>query len=265
MLRAVLVGLILLNALFYCWTQGWLDDVVGIKAQGDREPERLARQIHPEQVIVLPPVLPASQSAAPALACLELGPLDGDAALASATQALAQAGIALGEWRDQASEQPGVMQTSWAVATIRMPNKDFQARKEATYKSMKIGYEDLPGPPSEVPTLVLSRHPSEKAAAAALEAFSQRALKGLRVLALRAPAQRHQLVFAEADAALQAKLAGLAISPGLIKPCETAAAGSAALPASVGDSVADSAASAASSPAPPAARSPAPATSASPR
>ena len=228
MLRALVLVLIVLNALFYGWTQGWLDEVVGIKARGDREPERLARQIHPEQVILLPAELPASSpassaAAAPALACLSLGPLDGDAALASTTQALTQAGITPSQWRDLVSEQPGVMQTTWAVATIRMPSKDFQARKEATYKSMKIDFEHLAAPASELPTLVLSRHPSEKAATAALEALSRRALKGLRVLALHAPAQRHRLVFAEADAQLQATLNGLAFEPGLIKPCAMAA------------------------------------------
>ena len=55
MLRALLAGLVLLNLLFFGWTQGWLDTVVGIKAQGDREPERLARQIHPELITILPP------------------------------------------------------------------------------------------------------------------------------------------------------------------------------------------------------------------
>ncbi len=263
MLRAVLAGLILLNALFYCWTQGWLDEVVGIKAIGDREPERLARQIHPEQVIVLRPASAASQSASAApesaIACLALGPLDGDEALAAATQALTQAGIATSQWREQSSAQPGLMQTSWAVATIRLPSKDFQARKEATYKSMKIDYEYLSAPPNELPSLVLSRHPSEKAATAALEAFSQRALKGLRVLALQTPAQRHRLVFAEADAGLQAKLTGLALAPGLIKPCELAPPAGPAAAASAASAPSPTSASA------PAARSPAPAASASPR
>lgn len=268
LLRAVLAGLILLNALFYCWTQGWLDDVVGIKARGDREPERLTRQIHPEQVVVLPPIdavaaVAAAASSAPASslsACLVLGPLDGDAALAAATQALAQAAITPKQWRDQASEQPGLMQTSWAVATIRLPNKDFQARKEATYKSMKIAYDHLAGPPDEVPTLVLSRHPSEKAAAAALEAFSQRALKGLRVLALQTPAQRHLLVFAEADTDLQAKLTKLDVLPlaASLKPCAIEPA----VPTSIKSAASAASSSSSATPAP---RSPAPAASASPR
>ncbi len=259
MLRAVVLVLIVLNALFYGWTQGWLDDVVGIKAQGDREPERLTRQIHPEQVVLLPAELPASSSssavvAAPALACLSLGPLDGDTVLASATQALTQAGITPGQWRDLVSEQPGVMQTTWAVATIRMPNKDFQVRKEATYKSMNIDFDHLSSPASELPTLVLSRHATEKAATAALDALSQRALKGLRVLALQTPVKRHRLVFAEADAQLQAKLSGLALAPGL-KPCAIAAA----YPSE------SASAAASTSQATPASHSPTPAASASPR
>ena len=266
MRRALVIGLMVLNALFYGWTQGWLDNVVGIKAQGDREPERLTRQIHPEQVVVLPAELPASSSssavgAAPALACLSLGPLDGDTALASATQALTQAGIAPSQWRDLVSEQPGVMQTTWAVATIRMPSKDFQARKEATYKSMKIDFEPLSSPPSELPTLVLSRHPTESAATAALEALSQRALKGLRVLALQTPAQRHRLVFAEANADLQAQLSSLALAPGTLKPCAIAAA----RPAQSTPSAVAAAASGSSTSATPATRSPAPAASATPR
>ncbi|CAN5160265.1 hypothetical protein BH11PSE10_BH11PSE10_08940 [soil metagenome] len=256
MLRALLAGAILLNALFFCWTQGWLDEVVGIKARGDREPERMARQLHPERVqLLLPPSEASAALAGSKRACLVLGPLDGDAALAAASQALAKAAIIPADWQDQASELAGV----WAVATIRLPSKDFQARKEETYKKLKISYEDLAGPPNEMPSLVLSRHASEKAAAAALENFSQRALKGLRVLPLQIPGKRHNLVFAEADTALQAKLAGLLATadPALpIKPC---AAGPAA------ESSTSPAASAAAAPASPAPSLPAPAASASSR
>ena len=230
MLRSVLAGLIVLNALFFGWTQGWLDEVVGIKARGDREPERLARQLHPEQVQLL--AVPAVEAPTPVAAaqlnqqaCLALGPLDSEAALAAAVQALTQAGVAPGDWKEQSSEAPGETQKTWAVATIRLTSKDFLARKEATYKSMKIAYEFLSSPADEQPTLVLSRHASEKAAAAALENFSQRALKGLRILPLQTPVRHHSLVFAEADAQLQAKLAAAPLlAASLLKPCAAAAA-----------------------------------------
>ncbi|MET0518279.1 MAG: hypothetical protein ABW005_05520, partial [Burkholderiaceae bacterium] len=165
-------------------------------------------------------------------ACLALGPLDGEAALQAAQAALQRAGVPVGEWQDRASEQAGV----WAVATIRLTTKDFQARKEETYKKLRISYDYLPGPPEEQPTLVLSRHPSAQAADAALEALSQRALKGLRVMQLQAPQKQHRLVFAQADGALQARLQGLrdaALSPGF-KPCEAAVSAPAAAAASAG-------------------------------
>ena len=64
--------------------------------------------------------------------------------------------------------------------------------------------------PDEQPSLLLSRHASEKAAEAALEAFSQRALKGLRVLQLQKAETSHKLRFEAADGALQAQLRTLA-------------------------------------------------------
>lgn len=225
MLRLLLAGLIVLNALFFGWTQGWLDEIVGIKARGDREPERMARQLHPESVQLLPPSAQAPMAvAATQRACLNLGPLEGDAALAAAIQALTQAGVAPENWKEQTSEQPGEIQKTWAVATIRLTSKDFLARKEATYKSLKIAYEFLNDPADEQPTLVLSRHTSEKAAAAALENFSQRALKGLRILPLQSAVRRHSLVFAEADAGLQAKLLALTTTATAlaVKPCVAA-------------------------------------------
>ncbi|MEJ6005959.1 hypothetical protein WG899_10405 [Paucibacter sp. AS339] len=202
MLRALVLLLLLLNALFFSWTQGWLDGVVGIKAGGQHEPERLTQQVHPERIVLLEP---KAAAALQTRACLESGPLAGDAALAEAQAALQRAGFTPADWQTQSSEQSGV----WAVASIKLPSKDFQARKEETYKKLKISYEFLSGMPDEMPTLLLSRHDSEKAAAAALEALSQRALKGLRVLQLQAPSKRHKLLLPQVDGLQQTRLAGL--------------------------------------------------------
>ena len=54
MLRAIVLLLLLANLGFYAWTQGQLDGVVGVRAQGDREPERLARQVRADSVRILP-------------------------------------------------------------------------------------------------------------------------------------------------------------------------------------------------------------------
>jgi hypothetical protein len=55
MLRLLVVLLLAANGLFYAWSQGWLDAVTGTRAQGEREPQRLQKQVHPEAVKVLPP------------------------------------------------------------------------------------------------------------------------------------------------------------------------------------------------------------------
>ena len=242
MLRALVLLLVLLNALFWGWTQGWLDQVIGIKARGDSEPERIAKQVHPERVTLLSP---QAAAALQTRSCLQLGPLSGDKALADAQAALQRAGFTASDWQAESSEQPGV----WAVASIRLPSKDFQARKEETYKKMRIAFEYLSGPPEELPTMVLSRHASDKAAQTALDALAQRQLKGLRVLQLQAPQSRHNLIIAKADGAQQAKLLSLAKEPALqggFKACVAQAAGPAASAASAAS--APAAASAASAP-----------------
>jgi len=202
MLRILFIAALLLNALVFAFTQGWLDSVTGLRARGDSDPARLARQVQPEQLQLLNAQAAKSVQAR---ACLEFGPLMGEDALRSVQAQLDKAGIAASQWQDQRAEQAGV----WAVATIRFPNKDFQQRKEETYKRMRINFEYLAGPPEEVPTMVLSRHGSEKAAEAALEAMSQRALKGLRVMQLQAASSLHVLRFAQADGVTQAKLRGI--------------------------------------------------------
>jgi len=71
MLRAALLLLVAANLLFFAWTRGWLDGVVGVRAQGEREPERLARQVRADQVVLLPA---DATPAAAGLSCVEAGP-----------------------------------------------------------------------------------------------------------------------------------------------------------------------------------------------
>lgn len=64
MLRALVLSLALANLGFYAWTQGWLDALLGSPGQGEREPERLARQVRPEVVRLLPAHAGSSVAAA---------------------------------------------------------------------------------------------------------------------------------------------------------------------------------------------------------
>lgn len=123
-MRTLLLALLLVNLVFFAWSQGWMAGV-GLGPVTQREPQRLALQIHPEQVQITPlasasatpaippqrapsaPAIPASEpstpvdasapaSAAPAkTVCRQIGPYGAleTEALAQAQSALAQAGL----------------------------------------------------------------------------------------------------------------------------------------------------------------------------
>lgn len=195
-MRVVVLVLLAVNALFFIWSRGWLDTVTGVPAQGGHEPQRVAGQQHPERI------QPLAASAVAALAqrsCLELGPLEGDAALSAAQAVLRAAGA---DVQVRSLQQPGV----WAVATIKLADADFRARKEATYKQMRLNYEPLEGLPAEQPAFVLSRHATQAEAAAASAALDRRGLKGLRLLELKTAVTRHTLVIPQADGLLASRL-----------------------------------------------------------
>lgn len=195
-MRVVVLVLLAVNALFFIWSRGWLDGVTGLPAEGGREPQRVAAQQHPDRI---QPLAASAAAAAAQRSCLELGPLEGDAALAAAQAALKSAGA---ETQVRSSEQAGV----WVVATIKLADPEFRARKEATYKGLRINFEPLEGLPAEQPAFVLSRHATQAEADNQAEAFDKRGLKGLRVLELKKPSNRHTLVIAQADGLLAARL-----------------------------------------------------------
>jgi len=199
MLRWLVLILLLINALFFGWTRGWLDDIVGLKARGDREPERIARQSHPEMITLLKP---QDLQALQVKTCVEFGPVDSEAVLLAAQAALLHAGIAASEMQAQHQILPGV----WAVVTAPLA-PEMLARKEETFRRLNLGFEALPA--GELKLLLLSRHDSEKAAAVALEAFEKRALKGLLVSSLQPPMKRHSLLLAQIEAGQAQGLRGL--------------------------------------------------------
>ncbi|MBV8470125.1 MAG: hypothetical protein JOY60_09740 [Burkholderiaceae bacterium] len=233
MLRTLVVLLLLLNLIVFGWTRGWMDSWSPLKARGDREPERVDQQQHAELVRILPT---QTARALQTRDCLELGPVREEslaAVQAQLVKASLNAGSGAGQWQDLKTEQGGV----WALASIKMPNKEFQQRKEETYRRLKISYEYLSGMPEEMPTMILSRHSSEKAAQAALDQAAQHSLKGLRVLPLQTPQTLHTLQFAQLDGVLKAQVQDLFRTPpqgaslhSCSAPPATAAAASAAAP-----------------------------------
>jgi len=204
MLRLFVVALLAANLAFYAWTQGWLDDVVGVRATGDREPERMARQVKPELIRVLPP-----QSAASAVAkarCLEAGPFatdeigGADAALQAALPAELRSRVATVKL-----DKPG----QWMVYMGKYPNREALQKKIEELKRRKVSYDEVRAPPSLDGGISLGRFDDRAGAERALAQFGQQGIQTARVVEVSPAGATFLLRAANADSALSARLAGL--------------------------------------------------------
>jgi len=183
MLRLAVVVLLLANLGFCAWTQGWLDDVVGVRAAGDREPERVTRQVKPELIQVLSPQ--AAASAAATTACLEAGPFGGDeiggadAALQSALPADTRSTVATVK-----IDRPA----QWIVYMGKYPNREALLKKAEELKRRNVKYDEVRSPPTLDGGLSLGRYDDRAAAERALAQFGQQGIQTARVAELSPPA-----------------------------------------------------------------------------
>jgi hypothetical protein len=216
-MRVLVVALLLANLVFYAWTQGWLDSVAGVRASGDREPERLQRQVRPEVVRILTPqaVAAAASAAEAGLACLEAGPFD-TASVGAAETALSST-LPSGTWTRSIIEPSG----RWIVYMGRYANRDAMKRKEDELNRAKVNFEELSGAPELEPGIALGRFSDRDAADTALAQLAQRGIHTARVLQVARLSTQHMLRVERADAELAAKVQGLkldALGRGFV-PC----------------------------------------------
>lgn len=203
MLKALIGGLLIANLGFFAWEQGWLDGVVGVRALGDREPERLARQLHPESIVLLAPSAAGDVSPASATGCLEAGPFD-EAQWASA-QTAAQAALPTLAWTTVNIDRPG----SWIVYMGRYATREAMARKEDELKRRQLTYDAIADNAPLAPGLSLGRFDERASAAQALAGFEQQGVRTARVVETAAPSVGRVLRAEKADAAQAATLAAL--------------------------------------------------------
>ena len=217
-LRVPVLALLAANAAFLAWSAGW----IGPSPGNDRDPGRLARQLRPETLRVLPPADPAAaapSAAAPvaaasasspasaassardaASACLETAPFPPEQA--TAAERLLAAALPAGSWERRPAAEP-----VWLVYMGPYAREDTLARKGAELKRIGVAFEPLSEPPQLVPGLELGRHDSRDAAQAGLRDAIGRGVRTARVVALPETAAR--LRIASADAALRARLAAI--------------------------------------------------------
>jgi hypothetical protein len=205
MLRTLAWLLLAANLLFFGWTQGWLDGVTGLRAHGDREPERLARQVRPETVTVLPP--PAADAAASgpagALNCIEAGPFT--AAEVAAANNAAQAVVAAERLLDVRTDAPG----EWIVYLGQFLSRDGLEKKAEELTRLKLASTEVKGPPALEPGLSLGSYAAQAAAERALEQFTAKGVRLARVVQLTPPSSTHLLRVEWPEPALAGKLLAL--------------------------------------------------------
>ena len=206
MLRALFFALVFANLGFYAWTQGWLDGIAGTRAAGDREPERLARQVRPETVVILPPGAASAPGTPAPTACLEAGPFSTTELIsASATLKEALPGLPEGSWLEAKAETPG----AWIVYMGKFNDSESLTKKEQELKRLKVEFEEVRNQPALARGLSLGRHEQRGAADKALERLVQQGVRSARVVEVAAPASVTLLRVPRADSELAARLTAL--------------------------------------------------------
>ena len=200
------VGLLLLaNIAFYVWSQGWVDDLVGVRARGDREPDRLNKQVRPETVRILTPqaVAAAASAAESSLVCLEAGPFD-DSTIAPAEN-IVRTSLPQGAWTRVTQQVPA----RWIVYMGRYANRDAQQKKAQELTRLKVPYDEVNGAPALEPGLSLGRFPNRELADAALQRLADRGIHTGRVVELSKSSVLYTLRVDRADAELSGKVSAL--------------------------------------------------------
>lgn len=197
MLRLAVIALLLANAGYYAYTQGWLRSA-GLVTPEQAEPQRLQQQIRPETLKVLraqgatnnptPPPAPAAAPAAVTAAsapaptatapadageCLQAGVFDDKQAAALRTAA---AGLPPGSW----SLEPTPITGRWMIYMGRFDDQDTLDKKRAELRARKVDFDRAGG--TLEPGLSLGRFSTEEAAQRGLTALNAQGVRTARVV-----------------------------------------------------------------------------------
>jgi hypothetical protein len=219
MLRALVIALFAANLAWWAWHTPLLN--LGGGDNPEREPQRLTRQVNPEQIKVLPaqarepepapaalpPSAPASSASAaePAIAmCLEAGPLD-EAGFTVAKRELQDASVQADGWVDMRRERPA----SHAVYMGRFPDEEQLQRKREELQRINVPFESYTAsaPAGLAPGFTLGRYLTNEQAQARLKELQAKGVRTARVVLLTPASTEHTVRVDQAGPAQQAALA----------------------------------------------------------
>jgi hypothetical protein len=223
MLRSLVLILLLVNATFFAWSQGWLNRVVGVQPESQHEPQRLALQIQPDKLVLVrpaPTTAPASAAssarlqaeaptAKPTTLCIEAGPFT--ATEYPQVETTLKPLLPANSWRSDTVAVQGL----WMVYMGPYGDADTLARKQTELKRIKgLSFEEVRTPAPLAAGLSLGRFTSLNDATTALNNFKLRGIRTARVVNLRAPMELQLVRVAQASEAMQGALAGVKLPQG---------------------------------------------------
>lgn len=245
MLRSLVLVLMLVNAGFYAWSHGWLNDVVGIQPEAQREPQRLKQQVHADQLIVTTasgaaPATTASspaEAASPGSAAAPASEVVTAAATASSADMPPKRTICVEAGPFSAAEQAQVdaalkgtalppklwntdnvaVQGLWLVYMGPYADAEVLARKLTELRRIKgLSFEEIHTPASLSPGLSLGRYSHLEEANGALANLKLRGIRTARIVTLRAPMELQVVRVPQADVNTQVMLSGVKLPQGKV-------------------------------------------------
>lgn len=199
MLRLIVLVLLLANASYFAWSQGLLASV-GLAPAPQSEPQRVAQQIKPEAIRVLPgdEARRIETAATGPAECLQAG-LFTDSEAASLKQALDT--WPASSWAIEPATEPA----RWIVYMGKYPDAAALDKKKSELRALSVSFEPL-GNPSLEPGLSLGGYPTEAAAKQQMEALGQKGVHTAKVLQEKPEAKGQQLRLPAIDDALRGRL-----------------------------------------------------------
>jgi hypothetical protein len=198
MLRLIVLLLFLANAAYFAWSQNLLAPVGLVPAQ-QSEPQRVAQQVKPEAIRVLPgDEARRIEVAALRTDCLQAG-LFSDSEADSLRQAFES--WPSGSW----SLEPATDPPRWIVYMGKYTEPAALEKKKSELRGMNVAFEPLANSALE-PGLSLGGYPTEAAAKQQLEALTQKGVRTAKVVQEKPETKGLSLKLPAVDDTLRSKV-----------------------------------------------------------
>jgi hypothetical protein len=219
MLRLFVLILLVANASYFAWAQGWLLPY-GMGPMAQSEPHHLKQQVRPDALQMLSPsefrrVEAQAQADLMPKECLQAGPFD---ATQSATlQRALEAALPSSTWQMLTTQLP----ERWIVYMGKFPNAEAQAKKRTELEVLKVKTIPMLNPELE-PGLSLAGFDNRAAATAELSRLAALGIRTARVVQEQTGGANYRVKLPAVTEAIKQRLVDVkpAMAGKVFKACE---------------------------------------------